>query len=77
MSIRELYEWYEYYSEEPFIADRLENQLARLSAMVGNFGGSKQQPKEFMIRNVEARVLTQEEDDKRVSNMFSMIGKKD
>lgn len=75
MSVSELHEWYEYYEQEPFLADRLEIQLATLSSMVGGFGGSKLKPNDFMISKKEKRILTQQEDDKRVSQMFDMLSK--
>lgn len=77
MSIRELYEWYEYYSEEPFIADRLELQLAQLSTMVGSFGGSKLKSSDFMIRKIEEKKLSQKEYEDRLKNFYlSLAGKK-
>lgn len=75
MSVSELYEWYDYYSQEPFMADRLEMQLSTLSTLVGSFGGSKLKPDDFMISNKTKKILTQVEDDKRVSDMFSIFTK--
>lgn len=53
MSFRELYDWYEYYNNEPFFADRIEIQLATLSLMVSSFGKSKAKHEDFMIRKKE------------------------
>lgn len=51
MSTRELHEWYEYYNQEPFMADRLEIQLARVCHIAGSFGGSKAEFSDYMISN--------------------------
>ena len=61
MSLRELYEWYEYYSEEPFFADRLEIQLATLCNMVGSFGKSKLKHSDYMVRKPIEKVQTLKE----------------
>lgn len=65
MSIRELYEWYEYYSEEPFFADRLEIQMAILCNIAGGFAGSKLKHKDYMItgKKKEKQTLKEFEDD--------------
>lgn len=49
MSERELYEWYEYYSHEPFMADRLEMQLATIGYLSGAAVGAKGQHSDYMI----------------------------
>lgn len=49
MSVRELYEWYDYYSQEPFIADRLEIQLANIGYIASSFGGGKSKYEDFMV----------------------------
>lgn len=41
LSSKELYEWYEYYQEEQFMADRLEVMLATLTAITYNAHGGK------------------------------------
>ena len=41
LSANELLEWYEYYNEEQFMADRLEVQIATLSSMVYSANGGK------------------------------------
>ena len=51
MSYQELYSWYDYYSEEPFLSDRLEMQLATLCHIAANFAGSKLKREDFMISN--------------------------
>lgn len=76
MSVRELHEWYEYYSQEPFLADRLEQQLATLSTMVGSFGGSKLKPNDFMIRKPEEKKLTNKEFENNLKAMFAGFAKK-
>lgn len=76
MSTRELYEWYDYYSQEPFFADRLEMQLATLSTMVGGFGGSKLKPNDFMIRKLEEKKLTNKEFENNLKEMFAGFAKK-
>lgn len=76
MSVRELHEWYEYYSQEPFLADRLEQQLATLSTMVGSFGGSKLKPNDFMIRKLEEKKLTNKEFENNLKAMFAGFAKK-
>jgi hypothetical protein len=72
MSIRELYEWYEYYSEEPFMADRIEIQLATISNIAGSFGGSKLKHSDYMISNKEKKKGTNDPD--AIKNMFMTIG---
>lgn len=41
LSAVELHEWYQYASEEPFMADRLEMQLATMSSILYNAHGGK------------------------------------
>lgn len=76
MSIRELYEWYDYYNEEPFLADRLEIQLATLSLMVSGFGKSKSKHSDFMIRNIEKKELSQKDLENQIKAMFMPFAKK-
>lgn len=76
MSVRELHEWYEYYSQEPFLADRLEQQLATLSTIVGSFGGSKLKPNDFMIRKLEEKKLSNKEFENNLKAMFAGFAKK-
>jgi len=66
MSQRELYEWYEYYSQEPFIADRLEIQLANIGYIAGSFAGAKAKREDYMItgkKKKEKQTLKEFEDD--------------
>ena len=76
MSIRELYEWYDYYNEEPFLADRLEIQLATISLMVAGFGKSKSKHSDFMIRNIEKKVQTTKEFEDDLKARFMPFAKK-
>lgn len=62
MSYRELYEWANYYGDEPFIADRLEIQLATICTMIGSFGKSKMKHSDFMIRKQQENKKTLESD---------------
>lgn len=74
MSLRELYDWYEYYSNEPFFADRIEIQLATICTMIAGFG-SKSKPKhdDFMIRKKEKPILSQEERNKQLITAFKNL----
>ncbi len=76
MSIRELYEWYEYYNEEPFLADRLEIQLATISMMVAAFGKSKPKHSDYMIRNIEKKVQTTKEFEDDLKARFMPLMKR-
>ena len=76
MSLRELYEWYDYYSEEPFFADRLEVQMANVCNMIGSFGKSKLKHKDYMIRKVEERTLSLKEKEDNIKAMFMPFAKK-
>lgn len=72
MSIRELYEWYDYYSKEPFIADRLEIQLANIGYIASSFGGGKSKYEDFMItgkKKKEKQTLKEFEDDLKAKFM--------
>lgn len=71
MSQRELYEWYEYYSQEPFIADRLEQQLATIGYLASSFGGGKSKHEDFMItgKKKEKQTLKEFEDDLKAKFM--------
>lgn len=73
MGITEFYEWIEYYSKEPFIADRLEIQLATICTMIGSFGKSKAKHSDFMVRKPEKKVLTKEEYNKQLINAFKGV----
>lgn len=76
MSWREFYDWYEYYNQEPFFADRIEIQLATISLMIRSFGGSKgKKPThdDFMIRRKEKVVLSKEEKNIQLINAFKSI----
>ena len=74
MSLRELYDWYEYYNNEPFFADRIEIQLATVCTMIAGFG-SKSKPKhdDFMIRKKEKPVLSQAEKNRQLITAFKSI----
>lgn len=79
MSIRELYEWYEYYKEEPFLADRLEIQIASISSMIGSYasgGKSKLKHSDYMIRKIEKKELDPKELENRIKAMFTPFIKK-
>jgi len=74
MSYQELYDWYEYYNQEPFLADRLEIQLATVCQMVGSFGGSKLKTKDFMItKKNDKKNLTKKEYQDQLKNAFMSI----
>lgn len=45
----ELKGWAEYWSEEPYMPDRIEAQLAVLTAVVAKAHGSNREPIDFMI----------------------------
>lgn len=75
MAVRELYEWYEYYSEEPFLADRLEIQLATISVLAGSFAGSKLKHKDYMIRKQEEKVQTLKEFEDDLKARFMPFAK--
>ena len=75
MSYQELYEWYEYYMNEPFFSDRIEIQLANICTMISSFGAKKgQKPKhsDFMIRKKE-ETLTPEEKKKALITAFKSL----
>jgi len=74
MSLRELYDWYEYYSNEPFFADRIEIQLATICTMIAGFGSkSKSKHDDFMIRKKEKPILSQEERNKQLITAFKNL----
>lgn len=77
MSIRELYEWYEYYSEEPFMNDRVEIQLANIGYMVSSFGGGKSKHEDFMItgKDIKKEIPKPKELEKKLKDIFGGIGK--
>jgi hypothetical protein len=76
MSLRELYEWYDYYSEEPFFADRLEIQMANVCTMVGSFGGSKAKHNDYMVRRKEEKVQSVKEFEDDLKARFMPFAKK-
>jgi len=76
MSLRELYEWYDYYSEDPFLADRLEMQMANICVMVGSFGDSKLNHSDYMIRKIEKKEITLKEREDNIKAMFMPFAKK-
>lgn len=74
LSYRELYKWYEYYNEEPFLADRNEQQMAILSNLVASFGGSKAKVKDFMVSNKNKKEPIAREDYlKSLKSAFSSM----
>lgn len=78
MAIRELYEWYEYYSEEPFLADRIEIQLATIGYIASSFAGGKAKQQDFMVtgKKKEKQTLKEFEDDLKLRFMpFAKITK--
>lgn len=76
MSVRELYEWYDYYSQEPFFADRLEIQMANVCTMIASFGGSKTKHSDYMIRKAEEKKQTLKEFEDNLKARFMMFAKK-
>lgn len=75
MSQRELYEWYDYYSQEPFLADRIEIQLATLSFIASNFAGGKSSHDDFMVTKKEKPKPKQKDLEDKLKNMFEGLGK--
>ncbi len=75
MSLRELYEWYDFYNEEPFFADRLEIQMANLCNIAGSFGGSKLKHSDYMIRKKEEKVQTVKEFEDDLKARFMPFAK--
>ena len=73
MSIRELHEWYEFYSEDPFITDRIEIQMATLCNIAGSFAGSKLKHKDYMIRKEKPKAVSKEDYAKSLINAFKQI----
>lgn len=76
MSYQELYDWYEYYMNEPFFSDRIEIQLATICTMISSFGAKKgQKPKhsDFMIRQKPKENLSQEEKNKQLITAFKSL----
>ena len=73
MSLRELYEWYEFYSEQPFFADRIEMQLATICLQISGFGKSKAKHEDFMICKKSKPILTQEEKNKQLITAFASL----
>lgn len=75
MSLRELYEWYEYYAQEPFFADRLEIQLATVSLMIAGFGKSKSKHQDFMVCKPVEKVQTLKEFEDDLKARFMPFAK--
>lgn len=76
MSLRELYEWYEYYSEEPFFADRIEMQLATICLQISGFGKSKSKHEDFMIcKKRDVKVGFDKNDTSSIKTMLMSIAK--
>lgn len=75
MSLRELYEWYEYYAEEPFIADRLEIMLATICTMIGGFGKSKLKHSDYMVRKPIEKIQTLKEFEDDLKARFMPFAK--
>ncbi len=75
MSLRELYEWYEYYSEEPFFADRIEFQLATVCNMIGGFGKSKLKHEDYMVSKKKEKVQTLKEFEDDLKAKFMPFAK--
>jgi hypothetical protein len=76
MSYQELYDWYEYYMNEPFFSDRIEMQLATISMLISSFGGGKgNKPKhaDFMIRKPEKAILSKEQKTKQLITAFKSM----
>ena len=77
MSIRELYEWYEFYAEEPFFADRLEIQMANVSFMMAAQSGSKKaKHSDYMIRKKKEKIQTTKEFEDDLKARFMPFAKK-
>jgi len=76
MSTQELYKWYEYYNEEPFLADRIEVQLATVCQMVASFG-SKNPPKhkDFMLTGKKDKPKDGKEFEENLKAMFMGVAK--
>jgi len=51
MPYSEYLEWQEFYSNEPFIADRLEVQLATTNLILSSTAGGKSKFEDFIISN--------------------------
>ena len=77
MSYRDLYEWYEYYKAEPFMSDRIEVQLATISQLIANFGGSKLKHEDFMISRKVKKEKTLKEFEDDIKAKFLVFAKKD
>ncbi|WP_419767240.1 phage tail assembly protein T [Arcobacter sp.] len=52
MSYDEFIKWFEYYREEPFMADRLEYQMANLTYIVSSVMGGNNEWNQFLIRDI-------------------------
>ena len=75
MSLRELYEWYEYYSEEPFFAVIIEFQLATVCNMIGGFGKSKLKHEDYMVSKKKEKVQTLKEFEDDLKSRFLPFAK--
>lgn len=65
LSASELSEWVEFYNEEPFMADRIEVQLARLSAItVSQKSGKAVNVSDFMVTYKKAPEAAVDIEDK-------------
>ena len=76
MSLRELYEWYEFYSEQPFFADRIEMQLATICLQISGFGKSKSKHEDFMIcKKSDRKTGFDKNDTSSIKTMLMSIAK--
>ena len=76
MSLRELYEWYEFYSEQPFFADRIEMQLATICLQISGFGKSKSKHEDLMIcRKSDRKIGFDKNDTSSIKTMLMSIAK--
>ena len=71
-----MHEWYEYYKLEPFMADRIEIQLATISTLIAGFGGSKLKHNDFMISNKVKKEMTLKEFEDDIKARFMIFAKK-
>lgn len=76
MSIQELYDWYDYYNQEPFLADRIEQQLAMSNYILFSTNSKKKAEfEDFMIRNIKKQENNTPPTDEQIKSMFMGIGK--
>lgn len=77
MSVQELNEWYDYYQEEPFLADRIEIQIAVLSAVFGNSKGLKHKVEDYLVSKCfKPKVQTLKEFEDGLKAMFVPFARK-